>query len=523
MTKKLGNISGLAIKIGIALLILLISTMVTLRWDLSKDKAYSLSKSSKELMRSLDDVMLVKIVSSKDLPAELNNLNRYTADLLREYQLSSRGKLRFEYVKPPTQDELYSIAMSSGLRRARFPVYEGDQIIPKEVIFGVVFEYQGRIESFDLMPSIEPRLEYEMTLRMQSLIQKDMPHVLAYADSVYYYQNKDMFARSLKMNYTVDMIDLQEPLPQADVLLFNGVVSDLETEQLYRLDQFLMRGGKLVFLQDKVHTDGYKLTVINSNIFDLLEHYGFKMSDDIAMDINCDQQSIGVGTYLNYPMYPVLNGSAHPISRGLNNIIFYLANGISFSRPDILEFQPILATSNYSEVMPAPDYKINQELFVNSDPMDYTLGPIVLAAETKGEFKSYFANNDTLSTRPGFIAKSPKTSVILFGDKELVMDTDKREFAERGNVVLNAIDYSIGRDSMMKIRNRHLSTPVLNVRYFVQKNFSEWQSTVKTEQIVKTIVKVVFILLPSIILVLIALVAAFKRKIKLRIMADEKE
>ena len=101
MNKKLGNISGLAIKIGIALLILLISTLVTLRWDLSKDRAYSLSKNSKELMRSLDDVMLVKIVSSKELPAELNNLNRYTADLLREYQLSSRGKLRFEYVNRP--------------------------------------------------------------------------------------------------------------------------------------------------------------------------------------------------------------------------------------------------------------------------------------------------------------------------------------------------------------------------------------------------------------------------------------
>lgn len=523
MTKKLGNISSLGLKIGIALLILLISTLVTLRWDLSKDKAYSLSKSSKELMRSLDDVMLVKIVSSKDLPAELNNLNRYAADLLREYQLSSRGKLRFEYVKPPTQDELYSIAMSSGLRRARFPVYEGDQIIPKEVIFGVVFEYQGRLESFDLMPSIEPRLEYEMTLRMQSLIQKDMPRVLAYADSVYYYQNKDVFARLLKMNYIVDMIDLQEPLPKADALLFNGTIFDLEIEQLYRLDQFLMRGGKLVFLQDKVHTDGYQLNIINSNIFDLLEHYGFKISDDIAMDINCDQQSVGVGTYLHYPMYPILNGSAHPVSRGLHNIIFYLANGISFSRPDILEFQPILTTSNYSEVMPAPNFQISQEMFTNADPMDYTLGHIILAAETKGEFESFFANNDTFSARPGFIAKSPKTSVILFGDKELVMDTDKREFAERGNVVLNAIDYSIGRDSMMKIRNRHLSTPLLSVRYYVQKTFSEWRSTVKTEQVVKTVVKVIFILLPSIILVLIALFAAFKRKIKLRIMADEKE
>lgn len=523
MNKKLGNISGLALKIGIALLILLISTLVTLRWDLSKDRAYSLNKNSKELMRSLDDVMLVKIISSKELPVELNNLNRYTADLLREYQLSSRGKLRFEYVKPPTQEELFNLARSSGLRRVRFQGYEGDQMTLKEVIFGVVFEYQGRIESFDLIPRIEPRLEYEMTLRMQSLIQKSMPKVLAFADTTYYYQRKETFARSLQMNYILDMIDLKDPLPDADALLFNGVVTDLETEQLYQLDQFLMRGGKLIFLQDKTHTDGHTLSPIQSNIFDLLEHYGFELSDDIALDINCDQQSVGVGTYLYYPMYPILKGSAHPVSRGLHNIIFYLANGIRFTRPDMVEFQPILTTSEFSDVMPAPTYQVSQEMFTGADPMNYTMGPIVLAAETKGEFESFFAHNDSLSTRPGFIAKSPMTSVILFSDKELVMDSDKKEFAERGNVVLNAIDYSIGRDSMMKIRNRHLSTPVLSTRYFVQKNFSIWRDLNKTEQFVKTSVKVIFTLLPSIILVLIALFIAFKRKIKLRIMTDEKE
>ena len=70
------------------------------------------------------------------------------------------------------------------------------------------------------------------------------------------------------MNYILDMIDLKDPLPDADALLFNGVVTDLETEQLYQLISS-SRGGKLIFLQDKTHTDGHTLSPIQSNIFDL--------------------------------------------------------------------------------------------------------------------------------------------------------------------------------------------------------------------------------------------------------------
>lgn len=523
MKKSIGNISGLGLKIAIALVILLISTLINLRWDISKDRAYSLSKSSKELMRGLDDVMLVKIISSKELPAELNNLNRYAQDLLREYQLASRGKLRYEYIKPSTQDELFSLAHSSGLRKVRFQIYENDKMTSKEVVFGLVFEHRGNLESLDLMPRIEPRLEYEMTLRMQSLTQKNMSKVVAFADTVYYMQNKDVFTHFLKMNYLLDMVDLTEDLPQADLLLFNGIATDLEQEQLYRLDQFFMSGGKLVFLQDRVHTDGHSLQPIRSNIFDLLEHYGFDISQDIALDINCDRIPQGIGTYLNYPMYPVLTGGEHPVGKGLNNLIFYLANGIRFSRPDMLKFSPILTTSQYSDVMPAPGYQISRDMYIHSDPGDYTLGPIILAAETTGEFESYFAHDESFSLRPGFIAKSPPNSVILFSDKELIMDTDNRQYVERSHVVLNAIDYSLGKESMMRIRSRHLSTPVLSVGYFLQKHNLAWYDMERSEQTLKNLIKIVFTFLPSLILVAIALFAAFKRKIRLRLIQDEEE
>ncbi|MCD8478790.1 MAG: GldG family protein [Candidatus Cloacimonetes bacterium] len=283
--------------------------------DLSSQKAYSLSPVSKDAMRSLEDVMVVKVLASPELPAELNSLNRYLQDLLSEYQIAGRGKFRYEFVRNLSREELFGQAHQNGIRVMRFQLYEKDQMVSKELIFGVIFEYQGRVESISLLPRMEAKLEYELTKRIQSLAQRSLPVVAVFRDSTYYDFPTRYFEQNLAANFKVIDADLSRPISGIDALLFTGTARSVPDQQLYHLDQYLMQGGRIVFLQDRVDTDGISIFALDTNVIEMLEHYGYVLSRDVVLDIFCDQRQTGLGVMANYPMYPILRGSDHPITQ----------------------------------------------------------------------------------------------------------------------------------------------------------------------------------------------------------------
>nr|MDK2850823.1 gliding motility-associatede transport system auxiliary component [Candidatus Cloacimonadota bacterium] len=515
--KKTYSITGnLAIKIGIVIVLLMVVSFFSLRWDFSRQKAYSLSPVSKETVRSLEDVMVVKVLSSKELPAAMNSLDRYTRDLLSEYQRASKGKFRYEYVRPSSHEELYRLAQDGGLSRIRFQAYENDQITTSEVIFGLIFEYQGKVEALDLLPKIEPQLEYNLTMRIQSLAAHTLPKVAVFRDTTYYDFNTSVFEQALSSNFSVLDTDLSQPLSGIDALLFTGTARNLQPEKLYHLDQYIMQGGKVVFLQDKVDTDGRHLFPLDTNVIDMLEHYGFKLSDDIVLDMFCDKQQVGLGNMVNYPMYPVLRGSDHQITQNIDNIIMYLASGISFARREGVMFEPILQTSEYSGWMRAPKFEITEDLIYNPSLEDFNAGSITTGALLRGKFDSYFAKSELAEEDPDFIPSSPELQMVLFGDKELVINSDRQIYDERSNIILNALDYLTGRESMIQVRSRHLSSSPLSVPRFMKEIGINWGNLEQIENNIKNIVKVISIALPSIILILIGLLMAFRRKLKLR-------
>lgn len=522
MKKSIGIIGSHTTKIGIIIVVLLLSTMLHIRLDFSRDNAYSLSKISKDLVRSLDDAMVVNIIASPELPAELNSLSRYAGDLLAEYQSAGGAKFRFEYQRPSSRDELNQMAAANGLRPMPFRIYENDQMISKEVIFGMVFEYQGRTEAMNLMPRIEPKLEYEMTMRIQSLVAESLPKVAVFRDSTYFHFNTSLFERGLKSNFNIVEADLSQPLPDLAALLFTGSSRNLPEEYLYHVDQYLMKGGNVVFLQDKVDTDGTRLFQLNTNVVSMLEYYGFQLSDDVVLDRNGDQRQMGIGKIANFPMYPIMRGGAHPISRNMDFIVLYLASGITFSRQEGVDVQTILSSSAHSGWMYAPEFQINEDLFFNPELAEFSAGPIQTAVLASGHFKSYFAANDSFPKDADFAAETQHGKIVLFADKELVIDPDNPLYYDRSNVILNALDYLTGREAMIRIRNRHLSTATLSVPSFMDKHGLIWGDTQKTDLRIKLAAKIVAIALPSLILILTGLGMALRRKLRLRSIRETK-
>lgn len=521
MNKKFGIIGSHGIRIGIVIALLLISSQLTYRLDLSRDRAFSLSKISKDLVRDLEDVMLVKILSSSDLPSELNTLERYTKDLLAEFQSAGGNKFRFEEIRPASREELQHMAYGSGLGAMQFRIFENDQVTNKEVFFGLIFEYRGRVESLNLSPRIEPRLEYEMTTRIQSLSSQNLPRVAVFKDTTYFHFDTRSFEKKLRSNFIPIDADLSKPLEDVDALLFTGSARTLPELWMYNVDQYLMRGGNVIFLQDKVDTDGSHLFPLQNNVPKMLEHYGLRLSDDVVLDMNSDKRQLGIGRMASFPMYPIMQGSEHPISQNMENIILYLASGISFVDKPNLEHEIILRSSQYSGWMKSPEYQMSEDLFYNPELEDFAAGPIVTAALIKGKLSSWFTETDLAKNDPNFVQEIDNGRVILFADKELVIEPDNPAYSDRTNVIFNALDYVCGRESMIRIRNRHLHKSRINVRSYMKQHNIVWGDLDIIENNIKLITKVIAIALAPLILIVTGLWLAYRRKLRLRLINEE--
>lgn len=516
MKKNMGIFSSFSLKIGIVIALLLVLTYLNLRIDFSAQSAYSLSDASKEAMSSLEDNMVAKIMASPELPADLNSLSRYLQDLLSEYQLASKGRFRWEFVRNLSREDLFSTAQQNGIRVMRYQIYENDQMISKELIFGLTFEYQGKVESISLLPKMEAKLEYELTQSIQSLAQHSLPKLAVFRDSTYYDFPTRYFEESLNSNFAVEDVDLSRPLEAVDALLFTGIVRNLQEQELYHLDQYLMKGGKVVFLQDRVDTDGYNLYSLDNNLIDMLQHYGIELSRDVVLDMYCEQRQTGLGVMANYPMYPILRGSDHIITRNIDNIVMYLASGINFRAQDDVSFEPILQSSIYSGWMKYPKFEVSKDLFYDTSAHDFDAGSIITGALLKGKFKSYFKDSELAAKDPGFSAETADQQIVIFGDKELVIDPDRELFQDRSNIIFNALDYLTSRESMIHIRSRHLTSSSLSVPRFMQKVGIMWGDMPKIENNIKLAVKVIAIALPALILIVVGLIQALRRKYRVR-------
>jgi gliding-associated putative ABC transporter substrate-binding component GldG len=521
--KRTGSIlSVLLIKLAIILMLLLVASYLKLRLDFSQNKAYSLSAVSKEAVRKLKDNLVVKIYASEELPPEMTSLDRYVKDLLSEYQVAGRGKFHYEFIRGLSMDELRVQAQENGLKSMYFSIYENDKTTNKEVIYGLVFEYQGKFDAINLMPRTEAKLEYELTRKVQKLTRYTLPEVTVYKDSLYTMMPTKVFDEGMLANYEVIDTDLMTPPKQTKVMIFTGATDSLSVTQLYNLDQYLMKGGSLVVLQDRVNTDGRSIKEIKSNIFPLLESYGLKVNPEIAMDIFCDIRQMGVDTSLSFPIYPVLRGMDHPITRNISDIVMYMANGLQVINRPGLKFRTILATSTSSALLDGPDYLLDRELFERPDPQVFNHPPIPMGVIMEGKFESYFKDKPQYQAT-GFVSENPKGKIVAYGDRELTIDSDKAIFADRFYIILNAVDWLLGRDSMISIRSRHLQSSILDIPYYMHKHELVWGDPVKIERRLKTGIKVVSIALPSLLLIGLGAFMALRRKQILGEYTDEKK
>lgn len=146
----------------------LVASRAFFRIDLTESKSYSLSSSSKEVVKNLEEPLNVKVFFSANLPAPYSNVEQYVKDILAEYGNSANKNFSCEFFDMEDYDN-QRIARGYGLNQIQIRELKNNEVGLKNAFMGIVLSYADQIEKIDGISSSDG-LEYKITSAIGKII-----------------------------------------------------------------------------------------------------------------------------------------------------------------------------------------------------------------------------------------------------------------------------------------------------------------------------------------------------------------
>ena len=477
--------AGLALMALIAILINVLSNWVFFRLDLTRNNAYSLSPSSRKLVRDLSDPVIVKAYFTPDLPAPYNAYERYVRDLLEEYRAASRGKVRFEFELSNPSAEFEKSAGEAGLVPIQFEQMGSDQLQIRRGYMGLVLFHRDKSETLPIIKDVQ-QLEYDLTSRMakmavrtKKVIALTSGHGEISLRQGPHGEAPPRFGEDLKELYDFSDLSLPlsakatgdkpsdlsaEALAKADALLILGPKQKLDDKSLWTIDQAIMRGIPTGFLIDSKNlmVNQFYVSSLDHGLGDLLRHYGAQLGDRLVYDAQCE--TIGVTqnvsgfaftTSMRYPYIPLIDRIAlnNPVTRGLDAVGLPFVSTVEAVPGGVpgVHFAPLLFTTQRSWLAPAQPYASVAPNNIPEPKPDDPHGPYSVGAVLEGSFTSYFQSRPIPVPGQTLIGTSPKTQIFVLGTSRL-LDANLPQFPGGDALMSNMLAYLSKDETLLGIR-----------------------------------------------------------------------
>jgi gliding-associated putative ABC transporter substrate-binding component GldG len=471
-------------RVGIVAVILILLNFVSVRLfgrlDLTKNSVYSLSDASKNLVKNLDDRLTVKAYFTEELPPPYNNVRRSVLDQLNEYKAYSRGNLQFEFIDP-SGEKGEQEAQQQGIQPVQVQVINNDKMEVKRGYMGMVLLFEDRKEVIPVIQSTST-LEYDLSSTIKRLTQKSQKKIAFLSgQGEPTLQELQRVYQHLSKQYIVETADVSKGQPiGADVaaLIVMAPKTEFSEPAKYQIDQYLMRGGKIAFLLNKVDANLQQQfgRTLDLKIEDMLENYGLRINPDLIRDAQCapinivqQQGGFSIQTQVQFPYIPVASDFSkdNTIVKNLQGIVLFFVSSIDTTN--------LAAKGLKGEILVRSSKQSGRQTQVfYFDPVaQYTRDMfseqhIPLGAVVTGQFKSFYANKPVPhDTSAGAVAptgttltQSPDTRIILIGDGDFARD---QFLSGRDNLTffVNMVDYLVDDAGLITIRSKDVSLPPL--------------------------------------------------------------
>lgn len=521
-----------------------LSSIYFVRFDLTSEKRHTLTESTIEFLSSLDETIYLKVYLKGDYPAMFKKLEAATREKLQEMQAYSNGYLEFEFINPAdvadetTRNENYKKLVDEGLHYTTLQIREADGVSEK-VLFPAaqvthrrktlplqLLKSQERVPNAEMINNSINNLEYELMNVFYQLSATKQPKVaflqghgeldeletgdLAQALSAFYKVNyvridsqvNALTDRVAETNYRENIYD---------ALIIAKPTEPISDKDKFIIDQFVMYGGKVVWLIDAMSADmdslkGRDLTMalsMDTNLDDQLFQYGVRINKNLLIDRSCAPIGIMTGPMGNqqqmelFPWYfsPLLiPESNHPIVSNLDPIKAEFISSIDTIARKGVRKSILLTTSPYTRIFRSP-VRISLNIvridpdFGNNNSPNQPVGVLL-----EGKFESVFKNRlSPLLVEDesfGFKEESDDTRMLVVADGDVAknrVNRSKNQFYTLGfdryagrklygnrEFLVNALNYMLGDASLISIRSRNVKLRQLDAERLTSER-TKWQ------------------------------------------------
>lgn len=340
---------GIYLFVGIAVLTNGLSARIPGRIDLTKNKTYTLSESSKKILGDLDDVVNVDFYASEKLPAQMQPVLRDTADVLRDYKTFGKGNIILSQKDPASDEKISKEAASLGIREMQFNVVSQEEFQVKNGYLGLAVSYGGVHEVISFIQSTND-LEYQLTSFIRKLTSKDKKKIgfLAGHGEKSLFENYGLLKKELDKQFEVQDIagsggegkegakkKLEIP-DDISAIAIAGANTEISGEEKKAIADFINKGKSAIFLVDTVSiTPQMLMASANKNSLAgfIEENYGVKVNEDMIYDLRSNEV-LGFGSFfLPYPFWARVQVSeqSSPIASKIESVTLPWSSSISFN------------------------------------------------------------------------------------------------------------------------------------------------------------------------------------------------
>lgn len=518
------------IRLGLALLILALLNVVSYyyyyRIDLTAEKRYSISQPSREILKSLKDEVVIRVYLDGELKADYKRLQDDVRNILNEFRAYGGGKVSFQFIDPMAIQNveerkiLVTDLITRGLKPATTKKESSNEISEQLIFPSALVAYGGREYPVNLLENqkgySEPEiinnssilLEYKFINALNKLMQYRPPQIgIIEGHGELEHIEVASIQETLKsLQYEVKHFNLTQGyfIPgRFDAIIIAKPRLAFSPQDKYKIDQYVMRGGKVLWLLDgttasidslQFNRGEQNVNAIDLKLDDMLFRYGVRINNDLVQDINLHNRiPLVVGQMGNGPQtrmfpwyyYPLLvSDNTHLISRNLDPVAAYFASSIDTVKNPGVRKTILLHTTENAKAQMAPTRVHFGILQSKPNPAYFNQPNLPVAVLLEGQFESAFKNLaspdmiaafDTVESLK-FIDKSAPGKMIVVADGDIIKNDvrsdstvyqlgidkyTKKQFAN-SDFILNCIEYLVGDGGILETRNKEVRLRLLN-------------------------------------------------------------
>lgn len=448
-TSKLFTTAALILAIVVVINLLL--SQFSLRFDLTEDNQYTLSNATKGVLKNLEEPITVKAYFSEGLTPEIGRSRTEFRELLQEYAELSGGNVVYEFIDPNKDEESKQEALKAGMYPLTINVREKNEFKQQQGFLGAALEMG---EDKETIPAIQPGspVEYMLTTSIKKLAVLDKPAIgLIQGHGEPSQAELQQVAQNLAVLYNVEPVYLSDTSIVASRFQTLALVRPTDSfppSHLAKLDAFLARGGNLFVAINRVQGDFQTTrgTGVSTGLENWLKGKGIEIAERFVVDANCGtvsvQQQMGFFTTTNqvkFPYFPLVQKFAkHPITKGLEQAVFQFVSDVQYVGDSSLRFTPLAFSSQQSGTMSTPAFFDIQKQWTTADFPNRAM-PLAGVLE-------------------GSIVGSAMSKIVIVGDGDFPVNGSGRQFQQQQpdniSLMVNSIDWLSDDTGLIDLRTK---------------------------------------------------------------------